>query len=216
MFERAATPLNCDDAAATSFSNLEVLVEIHEAAQQVEGGHVTAQSLLRLGRGLFRLDRLERMAQTHSTEHPTADPLEVSLAYRTGLVDKFYLPGQPRHMRFSRLAGVSQAALSTAELKVKADELSPRLIKFLMELPFWTRYLKRTSSASFDALNEPFDQRMQTVFDQSLTLDDVDYRDQMNEILREQGLAEKAEIERLTLEALKLDETPQVCALPIG
>ncbi|MCM2360554.1 NEL-type E3 ubiquitin ligase domain-containing protein [Pseudomonas sp. SR18] len=216
VFERAATPLNCDDAAATSFSNLEVLVEIHEAAQQVEGGHVTAQSLLRLGRGLFRLDRLERMAQTHSTEHPTADPLEVSLAYRTGLVDKFYLPGQPRHMRFSRLAGVSQAALNTAELKVKADELSPRLIKFLMELPFWTRYLKRTSSASFDALNEPFDQRMQTVFDQSLTLDDVDYRDQMNEILREQGLAEKAEIERLTLEALKLDETPQVCALPIG
>ncbi|RMT85184.1 hypothetical protein ALP39_01626 [Pseudomonas marginalis pv. marginalis] len=216
VFERAATPFNCDDAAATSFSNLEVLVEIHEASQQVEGGQVTAQSLLRLGRGLFRLDRLEHMAQTHSTEHPAADPLEVSLAYRTGLADKFYLPGQPRHMRFSRLAGVSQEALSTAEHKVRVDELSPRLINFLMDLPFWTRYLKRTSSASFDALNEPFDLRMQTVFDQSLTLDDVDYRDQMNEILREQGLAEKAEMERLTLEALKLDETPQVCALPIG
>lgn len=215
IFERAATPLNCDDAAAVSFSNLEVLVEIHAAAQRVEGGLVTAKSLLKLGRGLFRLDRLERMALDHSTRHPASDSLEVSLAYRTGLVDRFYLPGQPRHMRFSRLAGVTQQALRSAESQVKAAELSPELVTFLMDLPFWTRYLKRSFGDTFDTLKEPFEQRMQAVFEQGQTLDDVDYRDQMNEILREQQQAEKAELERLTQQALQSETVPAACLLPV-
>ncbi|PRA31419.1 NEL-type E3 ubiquitin ligase domain-containing protein [Pseudomonas poae] len=214
IFERAATPLNCDDAAAVSFSNLEILVEIHDASQLVNGGQVTAGSLLKLGRGLFRLDRLERMARAHSAEHPASDPLEVSLAYRTGLVDRFYLPGQPRHMRFSRLAGVTQQALASAENRVKSDELSPELLKYLMDLPFWVRYLKRSFGRSFDSLNQPFDQRMHTVFEQGHSLDDIVYRDQMNEISREQAVAERAELERLTLEALRLDETSHSCVLP--
>lgn len=211
VFERAATPLNCDDAAAVSFSSLEVLVEVHESSKLVMGGRVTAKPLLKLARGLFRLDQLEGMARRHSAEHPSADPLEVSLAYRTGLVDKFHLPGQPRHMRFARLGGVTQQALGNAEAELKAAELSPELLKFLIDLPFWVDYLKRTFSHGFDVIQQPFDLRMQAVFDQALTLDDADYRDQMNEILREQGLAEKAELERLTVESLRLDELNLSC-----
>ena len=215
IFERAGTPLNCDDAAAVSFSNLEVLVEVNEATRLLEGGQMNAKSLLRLGKGLFRLEQLEGMARAHSNEHPLSDPLEVSLAYRTGLVDQFYLPGQPRHMRFSRLGGVTPQALSNAESRLRAAELSPALQKFLVELPFWVGYLKRTFSRGFEQVNEPYDQRLQAVFDQGLTLDDASYRDQMNEVLREQRLAEQAELERLTEEALKYQELVG-CGLPLA
>ncbi|CAM3112520.1 C-terminal novel E3 ligase, LRR-interacting [Pseudomonas gessardii] len=213
IFERAATPLNCDDAAAVSFSNLEVLVEIHEASQRVAGGLVTAKPLLRLARGLFRLDRLELMARRHSAEHPALDPLEVSLAYRTGLVERFHLPGQPRHMRYASLGGVTEHMLEVAEAQLKEAELSPLLLKYMVKLPFWNSYLRRIHGGSFDTLNQPFGERMEAVWAQRETLGDADYRNQMEQIQDEQKKAELTEFERLTKEALKFDEQV-ACELP--
>lgn len=206
IFERAATPLNCDDAAAVSFSNLEVLVEIHQASQRVAGGQVTAKPLLRLAKGLFRLDRLEHMARSHSAEHPMLDPLEVSLAYRTGLAGRFHLPGQPRHMRYASLGGVTEHMLTLAEMQLKMAELSPQLLKYVVKLPFWSSYLRRIHSGSFDTLNRPFGERVEAVWAQRETLADADYRSQMSQIQDEQEKAELAELERLTHEALKLDD----------
>ncbi len=213
VFERAATPLNCDDAAAVSFSDLEVLVEIHEASQRVEGGRVTAKPLLRLARGLFRLDRLESMASRHSVEHPMLDPLEVSLAYRTGLVERFHLPGQPRHMRFASLAGVTEHMLEVAEAQVKEAELSPQLVNYLVKLPFWSSYLRRAHGGSFDTLTQPFGERMEAVWAQRETLGDADYHTQMGVIQRARQSAELVELKRLTQEALRFD-AQGTCELP--
>ncbi|AZE68315.1 Leucine rich repeat-containing protein [Pseudomonas synxantha] len=206
VFERAFTPYNCDDGAAVSFSALEILVEISDARMQVEGGQLSAKPLLALGRGLYRLDRLESIARNHSIANPGGDALEVSLAYRTGLASRFYLPGQPKHMRYASLGGVTPAALSDAELKIKAAEISPLLLRFLINLPFWTDYLKRAYAASFSTLNEPFETRMQAVFEQGADLDDETYRSRMDGILREQVTAEEVAFERLTLAAMRADE----------
>ncbi|MBV4480733.1 NEL-type E3 ubiquitin ligase domain-containing protein [Pseudomonas khavaziana] len=206
VFERAATPYNCDDGAAVSFSALEILVEISDARRQVEGGQLSARPLLALGRGLYRLDRLESIARNHSIANPGGDPLEVSLAYRTGLASRFYLPGQPRHMRYAGLSGVTPAALSDAEIKIKAAEVSPELLRFLNDLPFWTDYLKRAYAASFRTLNEPFETRMQEVFEQGDELEDEVFRSRMNGILHEQATAEQVAFERLTLAAMRADE----------
>ncbi|TFY93181.1 hypothetical protein DYL61_15310 [Pseudomonas nabeulensis] len=213
LFERAATPLNCDDAVANSFSNLEVLVELHEASKRVGSGPGTSKSLLALGKGLFRLDQLESYARKHSDEHPSADPLEVSLAYRTGLADRFHLPGQPRHMRFSRLGGVTGQALAQAAVELRAAEQSPRMSQYLARLPFWISHLKRTASNLFAGVNLPFNQRMETIFEQAETLGDVSYREQMDTVLREQEQAEHTEVVRQTEEALKVD-TLEACDLP--
>ncbi|MBV4451756.1 MULTISPECIES: NEL-type E3 ubiquitin ligase domain-containing protein [Pseudomonas] len=211
LFDRAATPLNCDDAAAVNFSNLEIVTEIGEARRLLANGRITARPLLKLARGLFRLDRLERIARQHSSEHPASDPLEVSLAYRTGLVDRFYLPGQPQHMRFARLGGVTQAALDSAEGEVKTAELSPELMTFMLDLPFWKDYLQRTFARRFEAVNGPLEQRMLEVFEQRLTLDDATYFARANDILAEQQLLQKAELQRLTEECIRLDDL-QLCA----
>lgn len=214
VFDRAATPLNCDDAAAASFSNLEVLTHIHEASKAVEGGQLTAEPLLHLSRGLFRLDRLERFARKHSDEHPSADPLEVSLAFRKGLADTFDLPGQPRDMRFESLSEVKPLHLRAAADQVRAAEESSELLNYLVELPVWTGYLKKANSVSLGRLTAPFDERMQAVFDQGETLSDTDYREQMNVILQERNQVESAEIRRQTVEALKPGALT-ACPLPL-
>lgn len=213
VFELAATPLNCDDSAADSFSNVEVLVLVRKAVRQVETGEAQTRPLLRLGRGLFRLDRLASIARRHSVAHPTVDPLEVSLAYRTGLVERLHLPGQPRHMRYASLGGVTQNMLRMAEAQVKEAELSPLLLKYLANLPWWQNYLKKTQSGSFETLNEPFISRSDTLFEQREALDDATYKNRIDQISDDRQRAESAELERLTQEALRLDDLGG-CALP--
>ena len=215
VFERAATPLNCDDAAAANFSSLEVLVEIHEASRQVKGKGLTARPLLKLAKGLFRLDQLEHIARRHSQQHPATDPLEVSLAFRTGLTDRVYLPGQPQGMIYNTLAKVTHLELNQAHIDLRLAELSPDLLKYIAELPFWRDYLKRTFASRFEALNAPFNRRMQGVFDQAPELQDADYHSRMNEVLRDQRQAEAGEINTLTQNALRLDDL-NLCAASVG
>ncbi|MGY2289980.1 NEL-type E3 ubiquitin ligase domain-containing protein [Pseudomonas sp. SDO528_S397] len=205
IFQRAATPLNCDDAAADSFGNLEILVELHEAAA-FQGQPPPVKTLLELGKGLYRLDMLGSIARRHSADNPGADPLEVSLAYRTGLAEKLHLPGQPRNMRFASLGGVTPKALMDAETQLRAADLSAQRLQFLAKLPFWISYLKRTAANRFAEVNEPFARRLEAVFDQAQTLDDASYREQMNLIQHEQQAAEHAEVVRQTEAALKLDD----------
>ncbi|WP_338576322.1 NEL-type E3 ubiquitin ligase domain-containing protein [Pseudomonas canadensis] len=203
IFDRAATPLNCDDAAAASFSNLEVLTHLHEASKGVESGQLTAEPLLKLSKGLFRLDQVERYARSHSVSHPSADPLEVSLAFRIGLADTLDLPGQPRHMRYEQLAEVTNTDLVAAADKVRVAELSPELLDFIVGLPFWIDYLKRRFHGRFEDVLGSFHERAQQVFDQRQTLTDTDYVEQMNVITSERTPVEAAEIRRQTEDALK-------------
>ncbi|BDB21045.1 hypothetical protein cym2001_44100 [Pseudomonas sp. CYM-20-01] len=216
VFDRAATPINCDDAAAVNFSSLEVLVEISDAKALIQGRALTPKPLLKLGRGLFRLEQLEAIARRHSGLHPAADPLEVSLAFRTGLVGEFYLPGQPRHMRYSRLGEVTQLALDEAKAEVTLAELSPELMTYLKKLPFWTDYLKRAHAARFEALNTPYDERLNDIFEQSLVLSDADYRSRMHTVLSEREQAESVLIERLTEDAIRTEGLGPVCEAPAG
>lgn len=214
IFDRAATPLNCDDAAAASFSNLEVLTHIHEASKGVENRQLTAEQLLKLGKGLFRLDQVERYARSHSVGHPSADPLEVSLAFRIGLADELDLPGQPRHMRFGQLAEVTSKDLAAAADQVRVAELSPQLLDFIAGLPFWIDYLKQRFYSRFEEVLGSFHERSQRVFEEKQTMKDADYIEQMNRIRDERAPVEAAEIRRQTEEALKPGAL-NVCEVPL-
>ncbi|SEN05153.1 Leucine rich repeat-containing protein [Pseudomonas sp. ok272] len=213
IFDRAATPINCDDAAALNFSSLEVLVEIDKASRLVGSPTFKANAMAKLGRGLFRLDQLENIAQTFREQHPHVDPLEVSLAYRTGLARELELPGQPQHMRYASLSGVTSDALNRAEGEVRQAELSTRLPDFLVQQPFWLTHLRRRFAAVFERLNLPFHQRMHAAFSRSQALTDQAYRDQVDEIQREQEQAQERTYRRLTLESLS-DDAPTACPVP--
>lgn len=213
VFDLAATPLNCDDSAAVTFSDVQTMVLVREAVRKVESGEATAKPLLSLGKGLFRLDQLASIARRYSSEHPALDPLEVHLAFRTGLVERLHLPGQPRHMRYASLAGVTQHMLRRAEAQVKEAELSPQLLKYLAKQPWWVKYLKITDPDAFEALSQPFRARSEELFDKRETLDDATYKTEIDRIGGEQDRAESAELERQTEAALRADDL-DACALP--
>ena len=211
VFEWAGTQLNCDDDAAVSFGDLEILLEVSEMRRQIEGGNLSVGPLLKLGRGLFRLDRLEQIARDYHLKNPATEGLEVSLAFRTGLANRFYLPGQPQHMRFGILAGVTPQALDAAEREVRAAEATEAFPTFMHELPYWQKYLKRTHADSFEAIGTPFHARLQAVLADP-DLDEADRTASVDHISRDKAASESAEIQRLTQEAIRA-EALNVCAI---
>ncbi|MFC6338412.1 NEL-type E3 ubiquitin ligase domain-containing protein [Pseudomonas karstica] len=202
VFNLAANPINCNDAAATNFSHLEVAVRVHQATEASERGASTS-ALLREGRSLFRLDQLEKLAHEHSLTDPTADPAEVSLAYRTGLVESLDLPGQPTHMRYARLSGVTGSDLELAAARVRNAELSSQFMDYLVERKFWRAHLHRRYPLRFERMNEPFQGEQAAVLERSHSMPDADFQRQLSDISERRQASEGGLLRTLTQEELK-------------
>ncbi|SDT38068.1 NEL-type E3 ubiquitin ligase domain-containing protein [Pseudomonas granadensis] len=213
LLDLAASPINCTDSAAISFSYLEVAVEI-ERITSVAGGKITsAKPLLKLGRGLFRLEQLNEIAREHAGKFPKLDPLEVNLAYRTGLAKTLDLPGQPRNMRYGTLAGVTQADLEVAQNRVNTAELSPKWLQFLSEQTFWKDYLQRTFPRRFAPVEDKFAPKLTALDEKASSLPDADYLSQAQIIMAEREQALEEVLTRLTDDALRIEELG-LCARP--
>jgi hypothetical protein len=213
LLDLAANPINCTDSAASNFSHLEVAVEIDKVTRITAEHRPTSAQLLKLGRGLFRLECLEKIALKHAKENPATDPLEVSLAYRTGLAEHFELPGQPRHMRYASLSGVTQANLETAKNTVSTAELSSEWMTFIIRQSFWSDHLRRTYPAQFATIDETYPAQLQALFEKAQTLKSADYLGQVDTIKVARETAETAVFKRLTNDALKAIDLG-LCAMP--
>ncbi|MHC8318408.1 NEL-type E3 ubiquitin ligase domain-containing protein [Pseudomonas sp. LB3P31] len=207
-----AVKANCADSAATIFSNLEVAVDIHTVVRQSANAHDQAAQLLSLGRRLFRLDKLTEIARAHSLANSILDPVEVELAYRTGLADRLELVGQPLHMRYAALGGVKASDLNTAYNKVLTADLSPEQLTFISERTFWSDFLRAHHGRAFSDLVAPFHRRMETAIATQSTLGEG-YRAQVDGIADEMAKAETALLKRLTQAAMEADEARTCFAL---
>ncbi|MHC8328165.1 NEL-type E3 ubiquitin ligase domain-containing protein [Pseudomonas sp. LB1P83] len=207
-----AVKANCADDAATLFSNLEVAVEIDRVVRHSANAHDQAARLLRLGRSLFRLDYLSRMAREKAKADPALDAVEVELAYRTGLADRLELVGQPKHMRYASLSGVKASDLEVAYNKIITAEISPELSTYIRGRTFWSDFLRQHHGKQFIDLTAPFHVRMETAFENEATLG-ADYRPQVDGIAVELKKAETALLTSLTEAAMKADESRTCFAL---
>ncbi|QHF52099.1 NEL-type E3 ubiquitin ligase domain-containing protein [Pseudomonas sp. S49] len=203
VLSAAANPINCTDTAAINFSYLEVAVEVDRVTRGAGGRINSAKPLLELGRGLFRLEQLNEIAQEHAAKAPTVDPLEVNLAYRVGLAKALDLPGQPQNMRFGTLGGVTEADLEVAKHQVATAELSPKWLKFMSERSFWRAYLQRTFARKFSPLDDVYAPRMSALDAQQDELSDADYLSQAEVIKAERQSAIDDVVTLLTTDALR-------------
>ena len=173
LFELAGEPA-CEDRASLSFSYLEIKLMIHNAKTlSVEGDEAAA--LIRLAKGLFRLDEVERIALEDIQRRRDAvtarrdvtpaqrtrlmaqiEEVEVRLAYRVGLKDRLALPGQPKGGRFIHMATVTTNMLDAAARRVLALDDSPEQLQSLVGRDFWIEYVRQHHAAAFQALNETF------------------------------------------------------------
>ncbi|WP_449432208.1 NEL-type E3 ubiquitin ligase domain-containing protein [Pseudomonas putida] len=162
LIEVANDEWGCRDGASWCFSNLEVAIKVWHAGQ----GDVrsTEAALLRLARQLWRLDEVDRIAvRDILSRGGNPDQSEVGLAYRVGLRERLGLPIDTAQMSYRALAGVSDAKLDQAYGQVLGLENRRRVAESAVDRSFWQAFLKRTYPERFDALDAPFQQRLQAL-----------------------------------------------------
>ncbi|WP_024617359.1 NEL-type E3 ubiquitin ligase domain-containing protein [Pseudomonas kilonensis] len=222
LFDLAGAPA-CEDRAALSFSYLEIKLMIHNA-KALTVGEQEAVALIRLAKGLFRLDEVERIAlqdiqQRRDTINARRDlttaqknrlirqieEVEVRLAYRVGLKGRLELPGQPKGGRFIQMAGVTAEMLNAAAAEIIALDDSPKQLQSLVGRDFWIDYVKQKRASLFQAMNDALIAN-QLELDEAKaagTLEEPDYVSQSETLGLQHKVKEAELIQLLTKEELE-------------
>lgn len=186
MFEWAGRPACCD-RAALSFSNVEVMALVYKARLSAIDA-TQGVALMKLARGLFRLEEVEkialndieaRKARIHSTPNLSEalkaqrismlEEVEIRLAYRYGLkdADQLDLPGQPSQAHFTAMGNVTPLMLDNARARVLRLNDSAEEFQALVAREFWQDYVTSKYRAQFDALSKPYQERLAELHEQA-------------------------------------------------
>src|SRR5471032_2568747 len=186
LISMAARPETCTDGATVIFGNMELEVLVSKARLTAVNGQ-TGHSLLRLARGLYRLEKVDQIARLDVAARVARAPafredVEVLLAYRVGLAESLELPINARHMIFASIAQVSRGALDVARQAVLSSETAEAIIDFAISRDFWVKYLeaeyvdefvasRRATAQQMDALDDAHEMSPQT---------DVEYKNRVD------------------------------------
>ncbi|WP_191487995.1 NEL-type E3 ubiquitin ligase domain-containing protein [Pseudomonas sp. FEN] len=222
LFVSASHPQTCSDGAELIFSDMEVKVLVHQVRAMAAGTEATTErDLLKLTRGLWRLDEVEACAREDIARRlklpdaPRVDPVEVRLAYRIGLTERLQLPGQPRHMTFSELARVTPQDLEAACAKVIAREKTAAYPRALVSREFWAGYLKDRYPSRFSGIDTKYQAVMMELDARRSNRRGADWHEfidieleaQMGDQLKAWREEQARELEALTRKVL--DSTPE-------
>nr|WP_232923370.1 NEL domain-containing protein [Pseudomonas synxantha] len=123
------------------------------------------QRLLNLSRQLFRLDRVDSLAEANAKG---MDRAEVRLHYRVGMTrgwpDGLELPGQPSYMAFA--TPISGPELLQARTEILAAEASEAFYESLLARDYWLSYLRERHGQAFEALEENARRRQEALEDE--------------------------------------------------
>jgi len=185
----------CVDSVAERFSELHLHALVVGANR---AGGATQQQLLKLGLGLYRLDRLKTFIRRDIAErvqsNPALDQIEASLYYLVTLAKELDLPGQPSAMTFTSL-GERGASLDDARAYVNAEQGVEARASFLAQQEFWRNWLERQHESDYAAIDNDFQGKGDELFDRKAALTDLEYTEQFQAIQEER----EAELKRLTV-----------------
>lgn len=191
----------CQDGATWCLSNLELNVLVWQARANAQGN--TEQALLALGRRLWRLDEVDRLAVLDILDRGgNPDESEVGLAYRLGLRDRLDLPIQVGDMSFRPVSGVTEAHLARVQAQILEVETQEQLAPSLVDRTFWQAHLERTHPERFADVDRPFRRRLERLLDDQALTDEA-RQVQSDAILGEQRAARRGLMLDMTLTALE-------------
>lgn len=203
----AGRPDTCADQVIVLFGDLEQSLLYARADDPSLDNAQRANDLLDLSRSLFRLDRLNRIAQAQvrsraaelDVSEDEIDELEVVLAYRIGLAERLGLRHQPQAMLFGALEPVTRVELDRAATQVLAEETREALVDWHMAQEYWVNYLRRHYNARLQALSAAFDSRRE-----ALAVSDYDdlYDERLVALQVEESAAQSTLLRELTEEAM--------------
>lgn len=191
LMDVAAAPRSCIDSVAIVFSEMEVQMEL---AKLTSDKPPQESELLKLGTKLFRLEQVSKIAAEDFAARlveggQAPDELEILLAYRIGLADALELPGQPKSMTFTVLAGVTQANLDTAKARVDVIEKTAALSEFVSTAEFWRNYLISKSPDEFSGLTSPYFEQLNELLRKSPDMNSARYLRRVAEIRNQMDAA---------------------------
>ncbi len=199
-----AEQLTCQDSVALRFSDLEVRLRVWQAEVQAQQGE-REQVLLHLGRQLWRLDEVERVAMDdvrwRQADGADPDEIEVVLAYRLALRERLDLPIFTSGMSFRAVAGVTETHIEGAARRVLQAETSEQLANSLLDREFWCSHVRRLHAQRFDEMNAPFHARLEAV-QEAADLSEQQVLQQTEEISQQRQAAERALLLDITRQAL--------------
>ena len=195
--------LSCQDSVALCFSNLELRMLVWRAESSADNPQA---ALLYLGRQLWRLDEVDRIAlediQARRASGSNPDQIEVALAYRLALRDALDLPAQPSDMLFGEVAGLDAQRIARTLARVEAAETPEQLAQSLVAREFWQEHLLRTHRTRFDTIDAPFHDRLAVLMDAE-TVPEGERVAQMNSVRDARLAAQRALMLELTLTLLR-------------
>ncbi|MEG3130063.1 NEL-type E3 ubiquitin ligase domain-containing protein [Pantoea cypripedii] len=111
---------SCEDRVALAWNEMQQA----ELICRIKAGEYDNQwpELVAAGRVMFRLQQLELIAREKVKTLRFIDEIEVYLAFQTALSTRLQLTGFAKEMRFYEHAGISEAELKAAALRVKTAE----------------------------------------------------------------------------------------------
>ncbi|MFB1634439.1 NEL-type E3 ubiquitin ligase domain-containing protein [Pseudomonas sp. AP-1] len=214
LFEQAGGVATCEDRLLWLFSEMEVRVLVH---RQTAGlSQIQSESaLIKLGRSLFRLQevnriaarKLERLRLTYANEPDVLeriDDIETYLAYRTRLAGPLQLPGQPVRMHYESESLVTAEDINVARAEVLSLENNETLSRALADQSFWQEFLRATYYRSF---REQVDARraalelLETQVE-SGAIDEQTYLERCEELKVDLQVQERVLVQRLTEQAI--------------
>ncbi|WP_085586178.1 MULTISPECIES: dermonecrotic toxin domain-containing protein [unclassified Pseudomonas] len=149
------------DEAGSVFNDLEIRVLGYRAMRAARTGERSLEGeLVRLLRGLFRLQELKRQAQIEIGNRLRDNTLsrrqasELSLIYRVRLARRLELLAQPSAIDTAFDVDVTEQQLDKAYAEVVKAENSPALLDLIDTQPFWTEYLHSTHQELFFGVEE--------------------------------------------------------------
>lgn len=155
LFHNAETHGTCIDGRTLTFSELEVRVFVYHALRNISPGRpmLRGQALVSLSRQLFRLDRVDVLAEAAALNR---DRAEVRLRYRIGLTsgwpDGLDLPGQPLNMAFDN--PIRGRLLADTRASILEAERSDALLNSMVSRDYWTTYLRERYPDDMRVIND--------------------------------------------------------------
>ena len=200
LFIIGHSDVTCGDGRILLFSDLEVKVYEFNALKAVVPGQ-EGPVLLRLARRLFRLGRVEDIAEAAFQAQKGGDAVEIRLAYRISLSKRLDLPAQPKGMQFRRAAKVTAQEIEDAYQSVKAAEASPAFVQQLVAQDYWLNYLKRQHPDEFRGLEQRFETEHTVLEERHADLGD-EYQSDINALDERKKNQGRLLCERLTAQAI--------------
>jgi hypothetical protein len=207
IFQQAAGPRTCSDQMLLMLSLFEVRALVATRTAGLTHADL-APALVRLGRELYRLDEVDRIAAEHIAQQRVSNPygqideVEIHLAYRAGLVGPLGLPAQSRYMYHRLFADVNDVHLRNAARSILEAETNARIANSLLQRPFWLDFLRTTYAGEYDVLNQPYHERLEALMQAEHGMSEQQIIEAVGTLADERSAAERQLTMAMTLRLL--------------